>query len=643
MNNEVAYVLKGGTLSTTKIGKLELPTGCAEAKRCEDIKRILKDYADRTGSPNPLSIAVFGPPGSGKSRCVREIAKTLGDNYAKLKEVNLSQFSEPDSVVGQIKDEFVSALASQASADNTGATKPQSDTPPKNTRPIPIIFFDEFDTPLNGNALGWLRWFLAPMQDGKFVSKGGTIETGKAVFIFAGGTAASFEEFEERAKLDEASYREKKVPDFISRLRSFIDIKGVNERDKKEKEVRRALALRHFLLERWTKEADANRKQTEFNIEQGTVESLLSNVHFIHGARSMEALVEMSTREDGNIEIQIPNNELTAIHVGRGALDGKLIGISAGLEADKSGELLSQITAALLREGAKLAYGGDFQPNGTLHRIIEAAEAAPADFFNRNDKRIRNYLGFPSFLREEVVAAKDKYANAIEFHELMTLFDQEINDLNLKKDVWFSARPRPATDETYQSNHHLAWAISLFRMRVRLIQDIDALIVFGGKDGNSWGRFSGVAEEVMLAIALQKPVYILGGLRGAAREVGKLLGLDHTMANPDECLEDEKPIKDICPPKFKSAFSMPNLDLPSTVEEMRTYLFSHPITDNDKWPWNGLNPQENRDLFRADILHTENATRSKVTAVESTRAKCVDAIIKGLGRLDWQRPAAQSK
>ena len=632
-------------------------------KRCEEIKRILNDYVDRTGSPRPLSIAVFGPPGSGKSRCVRELAKDFGDKYAKLKEINLSQLSKPDDVVKQIKDVFAEDSApastsqastpapaiastvsapSPASATNVAATTPPPNAPKAKAPPIPIIFFDEFDTPLDGKALGWLRYFLAPMQDGKFFDNDKLVETGKAVFIFAGGTAVSFEEFEERAKLDEVAYREKKVPDFISRLRSFIDIKGVNERDKMEKEVRRALALRHFLLERWTKEEDANRQDSLFEIEQKKVESLLSNVHFIHGARSMEALVEMSTREEGKVEIQIPNNELTAIHVGRGALDGKLIGISAGLEADKSGELLGQITGALLREGAKLAYGGDFQPDGTLHKIIDAAKAVPPDFFDRKDKRVRNYLGFPSFLRPEVVAAKKEYADTIEFDELMTLFHQEIEDLNLKKDIWFAARPVVA-GETYQSNHHLAWAISLFRMRVRLIQDIDALIVFGGKDGNSWGRFSGVAEEVMLAIAFRKPVYVLGGLSGAASEVGKLLGLDHTIANPDECLEDEKPIKDICPPKFKSAFAMPNLDLPDTIEEMRTYLFSHSISDEDKWPWNGLNPQENQQLFRADIFLPENAGAEKETAVHEARGKCVDIIVKGLSRLEWKRPAARNK
>ncbi|MBC7979514.1 MAG: AAA family ATPase [Armatimonadetes bacterium] len=631
MKDEVKYVLNGGTLKTTTVAGLEFPAESPEAERCKEIRGILDDYANRTGSPKPLSIAVFGPPGSGKSRCVKKIAADLGGKYASLRVVNLSQLAKPDDLVKQIKGVF----------DST----PTPASTPVPAKPIPIIFFDEFDTPLGEKALGWLRWFLAPMQDGEFLDGDKPIKTEKAVFIFAGATAVSLKEFEERAKLDQVAYREKKVPDFISRLRSFIDVKGVNEQDKREKrEVRRALALRHFLLERWTKKEEKNWEESKLEIDPERVESLLSNVHFIHGARSMEALVEMSTKREGE-EIQIPSNELTKIHVGRGALDGKLIGISAGLDGDKSGELLTGITSALLGEGAKLAYGGDFEENGTLHKIVQALEDAPPDFFNREDKRILNYLGTPSFWRPVVKAAAEKHKGEVDFQELKTLSPREIEDLNLPRDQWFRARPEKDENgkekESYQSNQHLAWAISLFRMRVRLIEDIDALIVFGGKDGESWGRFSGVAEEVMLALAFRKPVYVMGGLGGAANEIGKLLGLAHATVNPDECLKDVMPITALCPPKFKRAFAVPNLSLPETLEEMRDYFFSHSITAEGKWPWNGLSAAENRELFRADISLAEAAGEDRQNAVQKSRANCVDTIVKGLSRLEWKKSAAR--
>jgi hypothetical protein len=112
----------------------------------------------------------------------------------------------------------------------------------------------------------------------------------------------------------------------------------------------------------------------------------------------MEALLDMSKLEDGKVEL--PKPQLTKLHLSRGVLGGKLIGVSAGLkEAD---HLLGELTGALLRDGAKLAYGGDFLPDGTLDQIVRAAQHEPDDLFNRSDKRIRNYLGIPSYFGDRL-------------------------------------------------------------------------------------------------------------------------------------------------------------------------------------------------------------------------------------------------
>lgn len=56
---------------------------------------------------------------------------------------------------------------------------------------IPLVFFDQFDTTLNQFALGWLRYFLSPMQDAEFLDRGAPHPIGQAIFVFAGGTAAA--------------------------------------------------------------------------------------------------------------------------------------------------------------------------------------------------------------------------------------------------------------------------------------------------------------------------------------------------------------------------------------------------------------------------------------------------------------------
>ena len=60
---------------------------------------------------------------------------------------------------------------------------------------IPLVIFDEFDSEFEGNTLGWLKYFLAPMQDGKFKDGELMHPTGRGIFIFAGGTCESIQQF----------------------------------------------------------------------------------------------------------------------------------------------------------------------------------------------------------------------------------------------------------------------------------------------------------------------------------------------------------------------------------------------------------------------------------------------------------------
>jgi hypothetical protein len=71
-----------------------------------------------------------------------------------------------------------------------------------------------------------------------------------------------------------------------------------------------------------------------------------------------------------------------------------------------------------------------------------------------------------------------------------------------------------------------------------MIEEIDVLSVLGGGDGNNWGRFSGIAEEVVIAVALGKSVYILGGVGGAAHAVGSLMGLGPSLSSLGACLTE---------------------------------------------------------------------------------------------------------
>lgn len=596
LEKAVQFITNGAPITGVgTIANLTLPAASEEFRRCKEIKAIFEDYAGRAHITGPLSIAIFGPPGAGKSFCAKQLVAGLQEKGLtnEMRTANLSQIPRLSGLAKFFRE----------------VTKFDS----KKTK---VMFFDEFDATLEGEPLGWLRWFLAPMQDGMLLDEGDEIKLGKSILIFAGGTASSLDEFKLRAAMD-TQFLAKKVPDFISRLRGFIDIMGVNNTDPKQP-IRRALVLRHQLTERWPE----HKGKKGFPIESKLARQLLADVHYVHGARSMAALLDTSRLPKGGVfcEENLPSIALRNLHISRGLLDGKVIGISASLADGRSTSLLTELSSSLLKTGATLAYGGDFIPGGTLDQISKIALELPGDLFRSKSKRVRNYLGFPSFHKKATKRQQKDCAQGVDFYNLETLSASERKALGIPSDDWFPAfLDNPAQ---YNPHHHLAWAISLFRMRVRLCQDIDALIVLGGSTGRSWGRFSGIAEEVMLALAFQKPIYLLGGLGGATQGVGQLMGFDTTIANPNTCLTDPGPIE---PTSFQSTdcFSVPGYPhLPQTITELRPWLQARSVR-TPAFPWNGLSPQENRELFCTPIPGPK-------------QMDCVTTIVNGLTRLDWK-------
>ena len=113
-----------------------------EIEALRNIQRLMQEYENSQTETKPLSIAVFGPPGAGKSFGIRQIAETALRGKKSFLEFNLSQFENGSDLIGafhQVRDKVLE-----------GGT--------------PIVFWDEFDS----QNYRWLQYLLAPMQDGKF-------------------------------------------------------------------------------------------------------------------------------------------------------------------------------------------------------------------------------------------------------------------------------------------------------------------------------------------------------------------------------------------------------------------------------------------------------------------------------------------
>jgi hypothetical protein len=261
------------------------------------VRNLIEEYA-RGGETKPLSIAVFGTPGSGKSFGISQVAENILPGRIVKVEFNLSQLAG--------KSELTAALHKVRDVALRGK--------------LPLVFFDEFDSDFEGQKLGWLKYFLMPMQDGVFLEGGAEHPIGRCIFVFAGGTCSSFEQFAAPLGQDEED-RERKLfnslkgPDFISRLRGAINVLGPNRSDDRDKSflLRRALLLRGLC----EKNLSGCFAGATLRIDESILTAMLLVPKYLHGARSMESIIGMSRMADCTQwePASLPTRSQLALHV----------------------------------------------------------------------------------------------------------------------------------------------------------------------------------------------------------------------------------------------------------------------------------------------------------------------------------------
>jgi hypothetical protein len=296
-----------------RFGKL-LTLDRREIEALRSLRQLMLSY--RIGGPQkqPLSLAVFGAPGSGKSFGLKQIAEGVFGDKNPVLEFNLSQFQGPGDLIGayhQVRDNVLAGWT-------------------------PVVFWDEFDS----RDYFWLQYLLAPMQDGVFQEGQATHTIGKCVFVFAGGTSRDFAHFgppaephsgegaaQQKARRDFAMA---KGPDFKSRLAGFLDVLGPNPMQRYDEiaaqegldpwkddsadlgyPVRRAILLRSLL-------GLVKEKANEpLAIDRGLLTALLEIGHYRNGARSLEKLVSQM-KDRGGLPLRrahLPPDSLLGLYV----------------------------------------------------------------------------------------------------------------------------------------------------------------------------------------------------------------------------------------------------------------------------------------------------------------------------------------
>lgn len=445
-----------------------------EVEGVRSVNNAMKSYLQLQKTQTPLCVGVFGPPGAGKSFVIKEIAKGLGiDGDAQLT-FNLSQF--------QFSSELLTAFHQIRDLNLKGKT--------------PLVFWDEFDTPCEGQPLGWLQYFLAPMQDGEFTDQGRTHPLGRGIYVFAGATKHSFEEFRLG---NDAKDRDAKKPDFISRLRAYINIRGING-DPNTVEDRLYMIRRAFILRQYLEIAAPQIKSDgQIEIEAGVLDAFLRVSQYLHGARSMDTLVKMSSLYDKRkYELSsLPPDHILKMHVNI--------------------EEFNALTRMGHREMLRIGISGHINLDPNQMEKLQQAVRRAVDFIEQQFPQRYLTVFSPLAIGSDRLVAREllKKENSRLIAVLPVPQDEYINDFGLTDDYWVDKKGAELRKEfKYWLSERATEVINVPALPSRkeaylkagyfIAENSDVMIVVWDGQGNS--ESSVTAQIVARAERLHKPI-----------------------------------------------------------------------------------------------------------------------------------------
>ncbi len=205
-------------------------------------------------------------------------------------------------------------------------------------------------------------------------------------------------------------------------------------------------------------------------------------------------------------------------------LSSKKVGVSISepseMESQELGQtaqhlrLLSQdIARYALGYGAELIYGGDLRPGGFTEFLFQEGHALQSRLKSLK-VHLTNHIAWPIHLADSAElknwkAQHLKVATMVE-HRIPA----DVGDL-----VGSETKFLPPIGEA----NSFVWSRSLAEMRKAMIQACDFRICAGGRLTGYKGWMPGVLEEIVLAVEMGKPIFLIGGFGGVSRSVCRLI------------------------------------------------------------------------------------------------------------------------
>jgi len=281
----------------------------------------------------------------------------------------------------------------------------------------------------------------------------------------------------------------------------------------------------------------------------------------------------------------------------------------------------TRLTRIVLDRRGGVVSGHDWRPRGIMRALAHFARRSSSELEDRTrgEPPLRNFIPWPD--RPALTAPELAGLSHVLRVEALPL------------PPWC----KTVLDHLGEPEHphgKLARHFAVSELRYRLTEASDARVCFGGKHSSFTGRYPGILEELVLALAKRQPVYLLGWAGGITADAIQLLSGKAPKnaeraanANPklaDAFNEIRARIKTAAQsttppwvPEVSSPWKWSPADLRSYLQKQKG-AFSREV--------NGLSLAENQQLWRTSSID-----------------ESIDLVLLGLSRLRQKKPPVRTR